>query len=255
MSPDAPASILRVEHLTKRFGNITAVDDISLQIYPDEKTAIIGPNGAGKTTFTDLVSGSLPSTRGTIRFDQEDVTDLSEYQRARRGLVRSFQSPQLFEGLSVLENVLMGITTRHRRNGQFTTPVAWTHGLEAEAASVLARFGLSEHEHASVASLPYGVQKVLDIAITFVLDPALALFDEPTSGVSSTDKHGIMRLVTDSVANSDVALVFIEHDMELVREYADRVVALHNGRILNDGDPEDVLTSDVVVEAIREQGV
>lgn len=251
----ATEPVIRTHGLRKEFDGVIAVDGVDIELYADEVTCIIGPNGAGKTTFINLVSGTLPPTDGTVIFNGEDVTDLSESERANHGLVRSFQHPQVLQGLTVFENLNSSVVTGSNRNWDFIRPLKLDLDIEHESEEILARFGLEEYRDQTVDNIPYGVQKILDIAMSYALDPAVILLDEPTSGVSTSEKHDVMRTVIDPIRESDAGLVFIEHDMELVEEYADNVIAMHLGKILAQGGPIEVLDDEQVKENLREKGV
>lgn len=247
--------ILRTEDVRKEFGELVAVDGVSLDFYPNETVGIIGPNGAGKTTYIDVVSGALSPSAGRIVFDGEDVSETKKYKRVRKGLVRSFQIPQIYDELTVFENLQASVLSRKRENNRLFMPTAWDTESVEEVEELLEMFNLSEHADEHTEHLPHGVRKILDIAMSFALRPELMLLDEPTSGVGSKEKHAVMETVTRAATEQGIGLVFIEHDMELVRSYAERIVALHEGRVLVDDEPERVLEADRVNEYILEGGV
>jgi branched-chain amino acid transport system ATP-binding protein len=251
----SPEPILRTEDVRKEFGELVAVDGVSLDFYPNETVGIIGPNGAGKTTYLNVVSGALPLSAGRIVFDGEDVSDAKKYKRVRKGLVRSFQIPQIYDELTVFENLQASVFSRKRENNRLFMPTRWDTESVEEVEELLEMFNLSEHADEHTEHLPHGVRKILDIAMSFALRPKLMLLDEPTSGVGSKEKHAVMETVTRAATEQGTGLVFIEHDMELVRNYAERIVALHEGRVLVDDDPERVLESERVNEYILEGGV
>jgi branched-chain amino acid transport system ATP-binding protein len=254
--PESPTEpILRTENVRKEFGSLTAIDGVSLDFYDDEIVGIIGPNGAGKTTFTNLISGALSLTNGTIVFDGDDISDLRKYKRVRRGLVRSFQIPQIYDELTVFENVQASVISRKQDNNRLFTLTHRNSESVEETERLLEMFNLESHADEHTEHLPHGVRKILDVAMSFALRPKLMLLDEPTSGVGSREKNAVMETITDVAVEQSIGLVFIEHDMELIRTYSDRVIALHEGRVLADDSPSAVMESEEVNQFILEGGV
>ncbi|MFB6069651.1 MAG: ABC transporter ATP-binding protein [Halanaeroarchaeum sp.] len=245
---------LSTENLVKKFGSVTAVDGVSVDISTDQVVGIIGPNGAGKTTFVNLVTGVLEATDGTVTFDGEDITDVPEHGRVKRGLARSFQIPQIYNELSTLENVRAASIAREGKNNVFYRPLSRDPSTKEDALDYLEHFDLGDQADVTAESLAHGDRKILDIAMSFALEPKMVLLDEPTSGVGSESTDEIMQTTVDVARQSDTGILFIEHDMELVARYADRVIALHQGEVLSDGDPDDVLADEEVIEHIREEG-
>lgn len=246
--------ILEVDQLSKSFGSVQAVDKISLSIEKGDIVGIIGPNGAGKTTFINVITGSLLPTGGTVHFKNEDITETPENDRAQKGLVRSFQIPSLYGDLTALENVRGSVISRENKSANFYKPLSRDQSTKEEAISCLEEFGLKDEMNTEVNSLPHGDRKILDIAASFAMDPSLILLDEPTSGVGSEQTEAVMQQTLDVAKKNGISLIFVEHDMELVSQFADRVIAFHQGRILEQGSPEDVLQSETVKEHIREEG-
>ncbi len=232
--------ILEVEALTLHFGSIVAADGITAVVYPGELVGIVGPNGAGKTTFLNLVTGYLRPERGSIRFCGQNVVGLSPHQITALGVGRSFQIPQLFLSLTVRENVLVALATREGRWGSFWRPLYEPARVQT-ADEVLLQFRLLAEADRPAGELPEGGRKLLDVAMAFALRPRLLLMDEPTTGVSAQEKFRIMDTLVQALREAGVTALFVEHDMEVVRRYATRVLVLNNGRILADGDPRDVL--------------
>ena len=247
--------ILETVDVRKEFGNLVAVDGISLEFYTDETVGIIGPNGAGKTTFINLISGVLPLTDGQILFAGDDISDLKRYKRVRRGLVRSFQIPQIYDELTLRENVQSSILSRKQENNRLFTPTDREEESLQEANELIETFNLEAHADEHTEHLPHGVRKVLDVAMSFALEPQIMFLDEPTSGVGSKEKNDVMETITQAADEQNIGLVFIEHDMELIREYSSRTVALHEGRVLLDDEPDAVFNSEEVNEFILEGGV
>lgn len=246
--------ILELKGLKKSFEGIIAVDGIDLQIDATEITGIIGPNGAGKSTLINLISGHHAPTAGTVRFTGEDVTDISEHGRAQKGIVKSFQIPQVYNELTTIENVYASLITRDGRNISLFSSIRTDEELKAEAISLLSQFGIDEYQDTEVENLPHGVRKVLDVAMAVALEPNLIMLDEPTSGVGTEQRDELMETVIGATKQAGAAIVFVEHDMELVAEYSDRVVAMHNGTLLREGDPDAVLSSAEVKRHIKEEG-
>ncbi len=247
--------VLETQNVRKEFGSLVAVDGVSIEFHTDEVVGIIGPNGAGKTTFINLISGALPLTDGSIVFNGEDISTLRKYKRVRKGLVRSFQIPQIYDEMTVFENVQSSVLSRKQENNRLFTPVHRDTESVEETDRLLTMFNLGDHADEHTEHLPHGVRKVLDVAMSFALRPEIMLLDEPTSGVGSREKNAVMQTITEAAVEQDIGLVFIEHDMELVRSYSDRIVALHEGRVLADDDPANVMESEEVNQFILEGGV
>ena len=233
-------SILETRGLTKTFGAITAAADLHVSLAEHSVVGLIGGNGAGKTTFINLVTGYLAPTAGTIRFDGRDITGSSPRRVTRLGLCRSFQIPQLFDSLTAWENLLVGLGIVAHGSGAFRSALEGRRPKEA-ADEVLARFRLGGWRDAPASVMPEGVRKLLDIALAMVVRPRLLLLDEPTSGVSAEEKFALMDLVLAAIQAERTAVLFVEHDMEIVRRYTERVLAFYEGRVIADGPPAKVL--------------
>jgi branched-chain amino acid transport system ATP-binding protein len=220
------SAILIAEGLFKKFGAVAAAADINLAFDSDAVVSLIGANGAGKTTYLNMVTGYVRPDAGRIAFDGRELVGLAPRAITRLGISRSFQIPQLFASLGVRENLLVaeGIA-----------------GAAGQAEAMLARFGLATWADRPAALLPEGVRKLLDVAMALVTGPRLLLLDEPTSGVAADEKFGIMDLVLGAARQTGVAVLFVEHDMDIVARYADRVVAFYDGRVIADGGPAEVL--------------
>jgi len=235
------STILETERLTKTFGAVTAAADLSVRIANDTVVGLIGGNGAGKTTFINLVTGYLKPTAGRIRFDGRDITGLEPRQITRLGICRSFQIPQIFDSLSAYENLLVGLGIVSLGRKAFAGSALGDRAPEAVAEEMLHRFRLDDHRDRPAGVLPEGVRKLLDIAMALAVKPRLLLLDEPTSGVSADEKFALMDLVLGAIRAEKVTVLFVEHDMEIVRRYTERVLAFYDGRIIADGKPEVVL--------------
>jgi branched-chain amino acid transport system ATP-binding protein len=245
--PDA--SILRTVDLTKSFGMVTAADRINLEIGAGELVGIVGANGSGKTTFLNLITGYLTPDGGRIFLMGKDRTGLPPRVITRLGIARSFQIPQLYTNLSVLESLLLSLAAQAGKGAGFWRPLYRQPWMD-EGLETLTRFGLETYAHRPVSELPEGGRKLLDIALSFALKPKLLLMDEPTSGVSIKDKFQIMDTLIAVVQESRLTTIFVEHDMEVVQRYGRRVLAFNDGRVIADGGPEAVLTDPEVRKAV-----
>lgn len=243
--------VLETRNLTKRFGEVTAVDEMNFQIEREEIVGVIGPNGAGKTTFVNLISGVLNATSGDIVFDGELLEDSPVHSRAKSGLVRSFQIPQICDDLTLQENVRSAILSREQQSNSLFTVLNWENNSRTEAMELLETFGLAEYAAANADVIPHGDKKILDVCMSVAMRPKLLILDEPTSGVATDNKHEIMNRLRDYFETTDSAVLFIEHDMELISQYAERVLAMDQGKKLIDGTPEEVLEDSQVKRRIR----
>lgn len=241
--------ILEILNLSKNFGMVVAAHEINLRIHEGEVVGIVGANGSGKTTLINLITGYLKPSRGEIRFQGKDITGLSPREVIALGIARSFQIPQLYTGLTVLENMLIAVATRSGRSWDFWTQLnedSW----QQEALNVLKQFGFENDAGQVVGNLPEGGRKLLDVAVSFVLKPKLLLMDEPTSGVSVKEKFRVMDALLNALKKAGVTTVFVEHDMEIVERYAERALAFDNGRVIADGTVDVVLADALVRQSV-----
>lgn len=241
--------VLETRGLTRTFGRVVAAEDVNVQIRSGERVGLVGPNGAGKTTFLNLITGYIRPDRGRILYRGTDITGLPPRTITRMGIVRSFQIPQLYPGLTVLENMLLAIAARSGRGMDFWNPLRREHEV-AEAMERLAAFNLADHAERPVGELPEGGRKLLDVAMALALRPAVLLMDEPTSGVSTRDKFEVMEVLMEVLRRSGVTTLFVEHDMEVVYRYAERVLVFHSGRVVADGDPQTLFADAAVRRAV-----
>jgi branched-chain amino acid transport system ATP-binding protein len=249
--------VLETRDLTIRFGGHVAVDRVSCRFEAGTLTAIVGPNGAGKTTYFNLISGQLPATGGQVLLGGDDITRLPAPLRTRRGLGRAFQLTQLFPNLTVLENVRLAVQAREqgrggaRALGGLDLLRVWLDRGDwiAEAQSLLDAVRLADRREAHAASLPHGDQRKLEVALLMALDPQVYMFDEPTAGMSVDEVSVVLDLIRALKARRDRLILLVEHKMDVVRELADRVVVLHNGQKVADGEPGAAMASSVVQEA------
>lgn len=238
------AIILEARDVQKRFGAVVAAQDINIKVGLGEKLSLIGANGAGKTTFMNIVTGYLKPDAGSIHFDGQDVTKLNPRQLTQRGVSRSFQIPQLYEPMTALDNLLVAIGTSDR-TFSLLRPARDAAVLE-QGHAALKRFGLEDYAGRKVSELPGGVRKLLDIAMALVRHPKVLLLDEPTSGVSVEEKFPLMETVMEALSEEEVTVIFVEHDMEIVTRYSDRVLAFYQGQVIADDDPDEVLADGAV---------
>ncbi|MEK8032155.1 ABC transporter ATP-binding protein [Ideonella sp. DXS29W] len=241
--------MLETRQLSIRFGGHVAVDRVSCAFAPGTLTAIVGPNGAGKTTYFNLISGQLRASEGAVLLDGMDITRLPAPVRTRRGLGRAFQLTQLFPQLSVLENVRLAVQARH--GGGLNVWQVWLDRQDwiVEARDILAGVQLLDRAEAPAASLPHGDQRKLEVAVLMALEPRVYMFDEPTAGMSVDEVPVVLNLIRRLKARRDCTILLVEHKMDVVRELADRIVVLHNGALVADGEPEAVIASDIVQQA------
>lgn len=241
--------ILRTIDLSKSFGMVTAADAISVQVQAGELVGIVGANGSGKTTFLNIITGYLRPDRGRVLLMGVDRTGHSPREITKLGIARSFQIPQLYTHLSVLESLLLSLAAQANRSTDFWQPLYRGRWME-EGLEVLDRFGLGAYANRPVSELPEGGRKLLDIALSFALKPKLLLMDEPTSGVSIEDKFPVMDTLMKVIGESRLTTIFVEHDMEVVQRYGRRVLAFDDGRVIADGPPEAVLADPEVRKAV-----
>jgi branched-chain amino acid transport system ATP-binding protein len=239
--------LLRVENLSMAFGGLAVSRDISLRMAAGDRIALIGPNGAGKTTFVNLVTGALRPTAGRVVLSGEDVTRLGVVERVRRGLVRTFQVTRLFRDLTVAENVSLAILQRRGRTGQVFAQVRRIAEVADEAASLLAALGLAAVAGRPVKEIAYGQQRLVEIAIALALEPKVLLLDEPAAGVPQDEAPRILEALDRLPAA--IAVLMIEHDMDLVFRFAKRVVVLAAGQVIFEGSPAEVASDPRVREA------
>ncbi|HZA66755.1 MAG TPA: ABC transporter ATP-binding protein [Geminicoccaceae bacterium] len=234
------APILEVQGLGKTFGSVTAARDITLSVPPQQTVGIIGANGAGKTTFVNLITGYIKPSSGRIRFEGRDITDLSPREITALGVCRSFQVAQVFPSMSVLDNMAIALGIARRGAGAAWRPLR-TRRLLQDAERVLERYRIADYRHASASTLPQGVRKLLDIAMAVAAEPRIVLLDEPTSGISVEEKYEIMEVVVGVLRAAGLTVLFVEHDMDIVERYAERVLAFYDGTVIADGPPAEAL--------------
>jgi branched-chain amino acid transport system ATP-binding protein len=233
-------SLLRTEGLRKHFGDTRAVDGVDFTVNEGEFLSLVGTNGAGKTTLVNLISAFLFPDSGRIFIGEHDITHAPVEKRIQAGIARSFQLVNLFDELSVLDNVALSIFAREGKTSRLFLPAERDTGVTQEALDLLGQFALGDKAQALAGGLAQGERKLLDVAVAYALRPRLLFLDEPTSGVSTRDKSQIMDTVSSVVRGGGITAVVIEHDMDVVFKYSDRVVVMHEGRFLADGPPEEI---------------
>ena len=244
--------MLQTQDLTIRFGGHVAVNAVSCSFEPGTLTAIVGPNGAGKTTYFNLISGQLKASAGTVSLNGRPLSGPPS-ARTRAGLGRAFQLTNLFPHLTVLENVRLAVqATRegaHRRGLNLWSIWSDHRDLLARADAILADVALGPRAQDTVASLPHGDQRKLEVALLMALEPQVFMFDEPTAGMNAAEAPVILDLIRRLKRDRTKTILLVEHKMDVVRELADRIIVLHNGQLVADGDPAEVIASPIVQEA------
>ncbi len=226
---------LKAVNVSKTYGGFRALDGVSFEVGEDEFVAIIGPNGAGKTTLVNLVTGLLKPTEGHVTFKNRDIAGAGPVELSRRGMARAFQLVQIFPALTVRETLSVAVASRLQRYRNPFRSLARDRQIAAECERVANIFNLSGRLETRASSLSQGEKKLLDVASAFALKPDLILLDEPTSGVSTSDKYAVMHVLIDAAKAAGIrSIILVEHDMELVSRYSKRIIAMQEGRILAD---------------------
>jgi len=240
---------LETRELTIRFGGHVAVDSVSCGFAPGTLTAIVGPNGAGKTTYFNLISGQLKASAGRVLLHGEDISATSAPQRSHRGIGRAFQLTNLFPNLTVMENVRLAVQSRSGLGLNLWSIWSSHRELIGRAEEVLETVALSAKRDVAAYALPHGDQRKLEVGILMALEPDIFMFDEPTAGMSVDEVPVILDLIRTLKGRRDKTILLVEHKMDVVRELSDRIVVLHNGALVADGEPAAVIASPIVQEA------
>jgi branched-chain amino acid transport system ATP-binding protein len=243
-------SYLTTEKLTKYFGETHAVDKVDFQVGEGEVVSLIGSNGAGKTSLVNLISGLYPPDSGRIVFRGEDVTNQAVQDRIKAGIARSFQIVNLFDELRVVDNVALSIFSREGKTRWLWTLADHYGPVWDEANDILRQFGLEAKAQQLAGGISQGERKLLDVAVAYALKPRLLFLDEPTSGVSTREKAPIMDVISAIVRSHRITAVVIEHDMDIIFRYSDRIVVMHQGLILASGTPEEIRNNEAVKDAV-----
>ena len=239
--------VLRADGLVKRFGGITATDHVNLSLHLGARHALIGPNGAGKTTLINLLTGVIAPTEGRIQLLGQDISRLPVHQRVARGLVRTFQINQLFASMTPLQTLAMVVSQQRGLGARWWQRLGQDAAVMTRCEELLALFRLSEVMHQNTAALPYGKRRLLEMAIALACEPRVLLLDEPVAGVPAGEREELLQTV--AALPADVSVLLIEHDMDLVFEFADRITVLVNGAVLTEGTPQEI-ASDPQVKAV-----
>lgn len=240
-------TLLTTENLKKYFGETRAVDGVTLTINQGEVLSLVGPNGAGKTTLVNLISGLIrPPDAGKILFQDTDVTFMPPQDRIRVGIARSFQIVNLFDQLTALDNIRLAIFSRKGKTKSLLRLAENDREVREEALEILDQFGIEDKRNIVAGGLAQGERKLLDVAVAYALRPTLLLLDEPTSGVSTRDKGKIMDTISGVVRSGQITAAIVEHDMDVVFTYSDRIVVMHQGKVLADGTPDEIRTNEEV---------
>ena len=242
--------MLRIEDLVKDFGKSRVINSASFEVKDDEIVALVGPNGAGKTTLVNLISGHILPTSGKIKFLGQDITSASPYRRIKSGIARNFQITNLFEDSSVLDNVRICLFSVYDKINRGILSANYYRDITQEAEGLLNEFGIEAQKHEMPPNLSEGDKKVLDTAMAFALKSKFLLLDEPTSGVATGDKFKVMDTIISAIKKQKMACMIIEHDMDIVSDYSDRVLVLSEGNIIAQGKSEEIMEQDKVKEIL-----
>jgi branched-chain amino acid transport system ATP-binding protein len=239
--------LLELRGLTRSYGSLTAVDRVDLMVMPGERHALIGPNGAGKSTLFATVAGTLRASNGSVFFGGQDLTSLSESERARRGMLRTYQHSSLFTDCSVLDNVAISVQRVLGVAHRFYRPASRFRRIELAALQHLESVGLAGRAPDKVSSLSHGERRQLEVAMVLAARPSLVMFDEPTAGMSAAETERFVELIQG--LPQELTLLIVEHDLDVVFRLADRVTVLHLGRVLASGPPAEIQADDAVQRA------
>jgi branched-chain amino acid transport system ATP-binding protein len=243
-------SLLETVNLKKYFGDTHAVDDVSLTVQEGEFISLVGANGAGKTTLVNLISAFFPPDSGQIIFKDRDITGLSATERVEAGIARSFQLVNLFDERTVFDNIAQAIFSRDGKALKILAFAESDDAVREETMAVLRQFGLEAKADVLAGGLAQGERKLLDVAVAYALRPVLLCLDEPTSGVSTRDKVQIMDTISSIVRDGGITAIIIEHDMDVVFKYSDRIVVMHQGAVLAIGTPEEIRNNNEVATVL-----
>lgn len=250
---DTPKVLLKTAHIDKYFGALKASNDISIEIYDGETHAIIGPNGAGKSTLMDVIVNRTRASKGKVIFDDKDITKMKPYDIANLGLCKCFQISKLFAHLTCFENIQIALIIKHHKVYDFKPKRSDYLGDEVEA--ILKSVGMADKAKETASLLSYGDQRRLEIAITLAMEPRLLMLDEPTAGVARAEGYEIMKMINNLAKERHITVVFIEHDMDIVFNYADRISVLSQGTLIATDCPECIRNNKFVQEAYFGGGV
>lgn len=248
--------LLQADNVSRHYGDFIALENVNLSVSAGEFVAVVGPNGAGKTTLVNVLTGLHKPTNGTVRFDGSDISGVSAVDLATRGLARAFQLMSVFPDLTVKETIAVAATSYlNIRRNVFGTLFGNTKVNEIVTRTAKA-FGLTPWLDTKASSLPHGRRKLLDVASAFALHPKLMLLDEPTAGVSTADKHGVMETLLNAANDMGIeAIILVEHDMDLVSRYSSRIIAMQLGKKIADLPRDDFFANEEVMSIVVGKGV
>jgi branched-chain amino acid transport system ATP-binding protein len=243
--------LLETRNVSKSYGPIRALENVSMAVREGELVSVVGPNGAGKTTLVNLLAGLLSPSSGEVEFMGKNIAGVGPVALADQGLARTFQLIQIFPRLTVADTIAVAVISRQKKRWRLFSPFSNDQEIYERVREVAKIFGLSQRLDTTAASLSQGEKKLLDVASAFALDPQLILFDEPTSGVSTADKHSIMKTLVAAAKLAGVkGIVLVEHDMDLVSAYSTRIIALAGGRVLADLPPQQFFADPHLIETV-----
>jgi branched-chain amino acid transport system ATP-binding protein len=240
--------ILEIKKLNNFFGQVCTATNLDLKIESGVLTSIIGPNGAGKSTLINLITGNLPVQSGTILFKNRDITHLPIHKRVRLGVCRSFQIVNIFPELTVFENILIPILTMAGRSRRFFAKTALEGDCRSQADGVLEKVGLTNRKDTTATALSHGDQRLLEVGVALAVNPSLLFLDEPTAGMNPVERVRLLENIRQLSRDGRTTFVLVEHDMDIVFSLSDRVIVLHRGIILGDGNPEEIRRNEQVRE-------
>jgi branched-chain amino acid transport system ATP-binding protein len=244
-------TLVETKDVAKYYGGFRALDGVSLKVADGEFVSIVGPNGAGKTTLVNLLSGLMVPTRGTVFFKGDNIAGVGPVELAERGMARAFQLVQIFPQMTVAETMATAVVTRQRKQWRLFSSLSADDAVHQRVAAVASIFGLADRLQTPSRLLSQGEKKLLDVASAFALAPEVILLDEPTSGVSTAEKHGVMKTLIKAAKTAGVkAIILVEHDMDLVAAYSHRIVALSEGKVLADLPPTAFFADPIVIETV-----
>ncbi len=238
--------ILEVKGVSKRFGDLKALDCINLKVFEGEILAIIGPNGAGKTTLIDVITGELKPDSGKILLGRDDITFLPPYILVKKGLARSFQITNLFNGLSVKENILLAIIGSQGKYLKIRSDKDFVDNVNFECEKLINELGITDFKNEIVDNLPYGVQRILEVGLCIAIRPKIIFLDEFVAGLTVNERVKVGEFIKNLVKNRKITSVIIEHDLDTVFSISDRIIVMHEGRIIADGSPRQIKDNKLV---------
>ena len=245
------APLIETRSVSKRYGAFSALEDVSVAVREGEFVSVVGPNGAGKTTLVNVLTGLLVPTKGDVFFKSANIAGVGPVALARRGMARTFQLVQIFPLLTVADTIAAAVVSQQDKQWRLLASVSADAAVRARVVEIARIFGLERRLESPSRLLSQGEKKLLDVASAFALNPEVILLDEPTSGVSTAEKHGLMQTLVGAAKSAGVkAIILVEHDMDLVAAYSQRIIALSEGKVLADLPPEPFFADPVIIETV-----